>query len=178
MLDPRRNISQQQQSLQVALQRASQCTSICWLPGDEYEPISRGHADAILAFADPNTVLFNWTDDEHSVERQVCERNLQAFTSWARRENRNYDIIKLPCSVVRDPYYCGSYVNFAHVNGAVIVPRHGRRSAKLDDRARSIIQDVFGKPAISVPIEGIAAHGGGIHCCTQQQPMGGSLTRQ
>src|SRR5205807_5793528 len=96
MLDPKRNGGRNQSYLHHALLRATQCTSICWLPGDDDEPISRGHTDAILAFAKPSIVLFNWIEDENCVERQTCERNLSAFTAWARRAKRHYEIVKLP----------------------------------------------------------------------------------
>src|SRR5437868_10694499 len=68
MLDPKRNGGRNQSYLHHALLRATQCTSICWLPGDDDEPISRGHTDAILAFAKPSIVLFNWIEDENCVE--------------------------------------------------------------------------------------------------------------
>ena len=163
--------SQKRGYIQNELLRASQCTSICWLPGDRLEQITRGHADAILAFANRDTVFFHWIEDEQSRERKVCERNLQAFERWMDQENRKYEIVKLPSFSCSDGDYCTSYVNFAHVNGAVIVPAHGGRFSKFDDRANRIIAEVLGKPAISVPICNIAAYGGGIHCVTQQQPI-------
>ena len=130
MLHSKRNGTRDKNDLEIKLLRASRCKSICWLPGDEEEPISRGHADAILAFAEPNIVLFHWVDDEQCAERKVCERNLRAFHRWMEQENRKYEIVKLPCPTHRNPYYCASYVNFAHVNGAVLVPSHGGRASR------------------------------------------------
>jgi agmatine deiminase len=170
MLHSKRNGMLDQDHLHKALLRASQCSSVCWLPGDEDEPITRGHADGILAFAEPDIVLFHWIEEEQCVERKVCESNLRAFQHWAQRTKRRYEIVKLPSLARRNNHYCASYVNFAHVNGAVVVPRHGGQSSKLDDRAKRIIQDAFGKRAIPVSINIIAAYGGGIHCATQQEP--------
>ena len=51
------------------------------------------------------------------------------------------------------------------------MPMHGGHFAKLDDWARRIIAEAFGKPVISVPISAIAAYGGGVHCATQQEPI-------
>lgn len=171
ILDSKRNGAHNQSHLENALLRASHCTSICWLPGDKLERITRGHADSILAFATRNTVLFHWTEDEQSWERRICEKNLQAFERWMDQENRKYEIIKLPSPLSPDDEYCTSYINFAHVNGAVMVPAHGGGFSKLDDRARRIVEEALGKPAISIPICGIAAYGGGIHCATQQEPI-------
>jgi agmatine deiminase len=170
MLYSKRNCARDQSYLHKALVRASQCTSVCWLPGDKLEPISGGHADAILTFANRDTVLFHWIEDEQCVERQICERNLRAFEHWIDENNRRYEIVKLPSLSCSDDQYCASYVNFAHVNGAVVVPAHGGRFSRLDERARQIIEDVIGKPAVPVSIGNIAAYGGGIHCATQQEP--------
>ncbi len=173
MLDRNRNEHLKQTKLQSALLRASQCKEICWLPGDICEPITRGHADAILAFAD-NVVLFNWVEDEGCAERRVCEENLRVFMAWAKRAGRHYDVIKLPC-LPRGGNYCASYVNFIHVNGAVIAPEHAGRASALDNRAKAIFEEVFGKPAILVPISGIAAFGGGIHCATRHRSVIGKF---
>ena len=169
MLDRRRNRDWKQAYLQDALLRAAQCTSICWLPGDDGEPISRGHADAILAFAKPNIVLIDWAAEEYCLERQLCELNLFAFKSWAGRAQRDHEIVKMP-SLPRDKHYCASYINFIHVNGALIVPKHGGRASRFDSRAKAILEEIFGKPALLVPITLIADYGGGIHCVTQQEP--------
>lgn len=171
LLDPKRNKDRTQTELQTALLRATQCKDICFLEGDDDEPITRGHADGILAFAEPNIALFNWVEEEACAERLVCERNLSAFNAWARKAKREWQIVKL-LSLPRDKNYCASYVNFSHVNGATIVPKHGGRSAACDRRAKSILEEVFAKPAILVPIAAIAAFGGGVHCATSHIPMG------
>jgi agmatine deiminase len=171
MLHSRRNATHDQIHLQKALQRASQCKSICWLPGDKFEKITRGHADSILAFVNNKKVLFHWIEDEQCSERKVCEKNLQAFERWMDKERRKYEIIKLPSLSDCEDQYGASYINFAHVNGAVVVPAYKGRFSKYDDRAWRIIEEVFEKPAVSVPITSIAAYGGGIHCATQQEPI-------
>jgi agmatine deiminase len=170
MFHSKRNGSRPRNYIQNELLRASQCTSICWLPGDRLERITRGHADAILAFANRDTVFFHWVEDGESRERKVCERNLKAFEQWMDQENRKYKIVKLPSISISNGDYCTSYVNFARVDGAVVVPAFGGRFSTFDDRASRIISEVLGRPAISVPICNIAAYGGGIHCATQQQP--------
>jgi agmatine deiminase len=171
MLHSKRNGVRKLGYIQRELLRSSKCSSICWLPGDRLERITRGHADSILAFANRDTVFFHWIEDEQSGGQKVCERNLQAFERWLDQENCEYKIVKLPSFSCPDDGYCTSYVNFAHVNGAVLVPAHGGRFSKFDDRASRIVAEVLGKPAISVPICVIAAYGGAIHCVTQQQPI-------
>ena len=171
MLHARRNGGRSLYHLQKALLQPCSCASICWLPGDISEAVTRGHADAIIAFANRSTVLFHWIENEQCWERKICEENLTAFKSWMDQHNRKYAIIKLPSLPSPKRQYCTSYVNFAHVNGAIMLPVHGGRFAKLDDRATGIVSEVFGKPVVPVPIGEIAAYGGGIHCATQQEPM-------
>lgn len=92
MLHSKRNGAQKRDYIQKELHRASQCTSICWLPGDRLEQITRGHADPILSFANRNTVFFHWIEDGRSREQKICERNLQAFERWMDQEDRKYEI--------------------------------------------------------------------------------------
>lgn len=172
--DPKRNPGRTRGDLGSTLLRASQCSSICWLPGDRNEDITRGHADGILAFAGSGTVLFNWIDDQRSPEYAICKRNLRAFRHWIEQEKRRYEIIKL-VTLAGDAHgrgdgYCASYVNFAHVNEAVIVPKHGGAFSKVDERACALLREVFKKPAIPVDVTLACCYGGGIHCATQQEP--------
>ncbi len=157
---------------------ASLCSSICWLPGDRHEPITSGHADGILSFAENNIVLFHWVDDETSPEYDVCDYNLKAFQKWADRQGRRYEIIRL--SVPNHPYghnCCGSYVNFAHVNGAVIMPKFGEGFREADNCARDNFNAAFGgKLKVEMlDVQAIAVAGGGIHCATCHEPLNNTV---
>jgi agmatine deiminase len=53
----------------------------------------------------------------------------------------------------------------------VIAPEFGDR--KADDYAMSKLKEHFpGREIVMLNIDGIAAGGGGIHCATQQEPIG------
>lgn len=62
------------------------------------------------------------------------------------------------------------YVNFYICKGAVIIPEFGDEIA--DKNARDIIADCYPDRIIEqINIDWIALGGGGIHCCTQQEPL-------
>lgn len=173
MFDKFRNHKFSKNTLESALLNASCCSSICWLPGDRNETITTGHADSILSFAENNIVLFHWTNDENSPEYDVCDYNLRVFQEWAKSQNRQYEIILLPAPDRKyDDSYCASYVNYAHVNGAVIVPKFVEALGPEDEYARDKIFEAFGgkRRVEMVDMRAIAVAGGSIHCVTQHEP--------
>lgn len=174
MFDHYRKPGRNLDSVSKALQKASCCDVVCWLPGDSNEPITTGHADALLSFATGKTVLFHWIDDETNPEYSVCDYNLRVFQDWAESEGRDYDIVRLSTpNHKRGDLYCASYVNFAHVNGAVIVPKHGSEFDEADRNAEEKICKAFqNKLKVEmIDVRALAAAGGGIHCLTQQEPL-------
>jgi len=65
--------------------------------------------------------------------------------------------------------FVSAYVNWYVCNGAVLIPAFGARRA--DGAARALVEELFpGRVVEQLRIDAIAAGGGGIHCCTQQQP--------
>jgi agmatine deiminase len=145
MFDKYRNQRFSKDALENALLNASCCSSICWLPGDRNESITTGHADGILSFAENNVVLFHWVDDETSPEYDVCDYNLRVFQAWADLQGRHYKIIRLsaPNHQSKDGH-CASYVNFSHINGAVIVPKFVEGLSPADECAHDKIFEAFG----------------------------------
>lgn len=165
--NPNVNVSQAEESVK----RATKCQDICWLPGDWMEPITTGHADAILAFGDNNSALFHWVSDRSSPEFDVCDYNVRCFEDWCFNNNRSYKTIMLPDPDTRT--FSATYVNFVHVNGAVIVPVFGGRSSESDAQAAELIRGSF-DAAVDVELVNarpLAAAGGGLHCATCHQPL-------
>ena len=68
-----------------------------------------------------------------------------------------------------NPDFLDSYVNFAIVNGAVIMPEFG--DARADGAAAEQIQALFeGREVVQINVDNIQDGGGGIHCATLSQP--------
>ena len=65
---------------------------------------------------------------------------------------------------------CASYVNYMVTNGVVIAPRYGNGSK--DDAVARILQAAYDRDVVQIDPTPINYVGGGIHCVTQQQPVG------
>ena len=68
--------------------------------------------------------------------------------------------------------FCACYVNFVHVNGAVIVPKYGDGFDQSNELACEKIYSVFAeKVKVEIlDVHAIAAAGGGMHCATCHEP--------
>ena len=134
-----------------------------WLEHGLIEDRTGGHADNVAAFIGPNRVACQTADtDDPNHERlernreQLHKAGLQtialptAYRQWAGRR------IALP------------YVNFAFVNGGLIVPL---ALAPSDGEAIETLQQALpDREVIAVPATNLWRRGGGPHCITQQQP--------
>jgi agmatine deiminase len=171
MFDRFRNPSSTKAELENAIVKATGRKRICWLPGDRNEPITSGHADSLVAFGRTRNVLVNWISDEMSAEFDVTDYNRRVLQTWSDRENQDLHVIRLPAARIPGGFsHCSSYINFAHINGGIIVPEYG--DVDGDKCAKNIISEAFGsKPeVVSVDVRAIAAAGGSIHCATLQEP--------
>ena len=63
-----------------------------------------------------------------------------------------------------------SYVNYMATNGVVIAPRYG--NPEKDDAVARILQAAYDRDVVQIDPTPINYVGGGIHCVTQQQPVG------
>lgn len=172
LFDELRNADRKKADLEEAIARVTGRQRVCWLPGDRNEPITTGHVDSLIAFTGKGVALANWVSNEMSPEFDVCDYNIQSLQTWVKDEDYKLEVIRVPGSTYSDAnYHCFSYVNFAQVNGAIIVPKYGMDNE--DQYARSLIAESFNNEldveCIDATAFGLA--GGGIHCVTQQQPL-------
>jgi len=65
---------------------------------------------------------------------------------------------------------CASYVNYLVTNGVVIAPRYG--NAEKDDAVARILRAAYDRDVVQIDPTPVNYVGGGIHCVTQQQPVG------
>lgn len=77
-----------------------------------------------------------------------------------------------PIHVVR----ASSYANYLVTNGLVVAAKYG--NAAKDGAAAAALEAVFpGRAVVQIDPSAINYAGGGIHCCTQQQPAGDIVSR-
>lgn len=168
------------------LKESTHCEQIVWIPrGLKYDETG-GHVDNILAFADSKTLLISYTDDVNDEQYEVVQEIFNIVSEVRNTDGEKYNIVKLPIppihyrtedecegmvevegSFPREQGDCvlETYINFALVNGAVIVPQFG---ISLDDEALEIIANVF-KDRKVIPFNAREATlgGGGFHCLTK-----------
>ena len=149
---------------------------VIWLPGDlesAVVDITDGHIDGLVAFTRPGVVLFESNPSATGSAARMSAENRRALELATDAGGRRLEII-----AIDDAYeaqtdhalFCRSYVNFYIANGGIVMPRYG---IDEDQRAREVIAAAFPTHrVVTVDIRAIAAGGGGIHCITQQQPLG------
>ncbi|AKM30678.3 hypothetical protein AB870_12020 [Pandoraea faecigallinarum] len=151
-------------------------TQIVWLPGSTLDAITDGHVDGIASFVRPGALLATGADGDHEWAREARE-NLRALLLARDAKGRHFDIgllrapdfDALPAVLADDPDFAPEYVNFYLPNGAVVMASFG--DATADAHARAVVQQAFpARRIVQLPLCAIAKRGGGIHCCTQQQP--------
>ncbi|NMD06800.1 MAG: agmatine deiminase family protein [Phyllobacteriaceae bacterium] len=152
-------------------------TQMIWAPGIIGADITDYHIDALARFVAPGKVLIQLPDE------------IDPDDPWSRAAHETHDILRAartpdgnPLEIVRMPEpvatrsrkkdFVASYVNYYVCNGAVIGSEFG--DARADGMARELFQHLYpGREIVMLNTDAIGESGGGIHCATQQQPVGG-----
>ncbi|VVD92075.1 agmatine deiminase family protein [Pandoraea commovens] len=151
-------------------------TKVVWLPGSVLDTITDGHIDGIASFVRPGVLLATGAEGDDERAREMRE-NLKALLLARDARGRHFDIgllrapdfDALPVDLASDADFAPEYVNFYLPNGGVVMASFG--DAKADAHARAIVQQAFPeRRVVQLPLRAVARRGGGIHCCTQQQP--------
>ncbi len=174
-LDPRRNPGWTREGVEEELARTLGATTAIWLPRGltrDYGPLgTRGHVDMVASFPEPGRVLLHRQLDGSHPDAAVTASLRALLQEATDARGRRFEIVELPApEVLRDAdgWVDYTYVNHALGNGGVVACSFGEPA---DDRAAGILRDVYpGRDVVTVDARAIFAHGGGIHCITQQQP--------
>lgn len=180
VLNPNRNPGVSKSDVEETLFRLLGLSKIIWLPGIAGKDITDGHTDFYARFATPGVVVAHHDPDPKSHDHAVTSKHFEILNSACDAKGRqlqvhvlsapNFD--KLRWKGEMEDFAAG-YVNFYVCNGAVFCPNYGDVDA--DCAAKDLLANLFPhREVVQLPIDGIAAGGGGIHCCTQQQPSVGS----
>jgi agmatine deiminase len=174
VLNENRNPGWGKRDVEAELERLLGVTSVIWLPGIAGRDITDGHTDFYARFASPGVVVAGLEVDPAYYDYDVTRTHLTLLEKARDAQGRQLTVVTVPGPTTIRPRYAtddfaAGYVNYYVCNGGVIAPAFGDRRA--DARASSTLEELFpGREIVSLPIDGIAAGGGGIHCVTQQQP--------
>jgi len=174
-LDPGRNPGWTREQVERELHGFLGTTQAIWLSrgltADYGRFGTRGHVDIVAAFVRPGVVVVHSQQDpahpDHAVSQEVIGR-LRASTD---ARGRQLEVVELPAPEVQrvdGELVDYSYVNHYLCNGAVILCAFDDPADKIN---AVIFQGLFpDREIVLVDARTIFAHGGGIHCITQQQP--------
>jgi agmatine deiminase len=149
---------------------------VIWLPhGLVEDNDTDGHVDNVAAFVEPGRVLLQTVADESSANFERLQENLSLLRGATDARGRSIEVVELdvlPPAPVRGRPGCVPYTNLYLANGAAFVPVAGDDPDR-DAEVLAMLGRVFA-PREVVPVPGrmLAEGGGGVHCITQQVPVG------
>ncbi|OEJ23691.1 peptidyl-arginine deiminase [Streptomyces agglomeratus] len=176
LVNPNRNPGRSRADIEGALKDLLGVDKVIWLKGVRGEDITDCHVDALARFAEPGVVVLSRppAGAGPDVWTRVYDQARGVLESATDARGKRLEIVELPEPEPaelgeRGADFLGSYVNYYVINGAVLLPRFGDRTA--DDRAASVVRDLHpGRTVVQLDISTLAEGGGGIHCATQQRP--------
>jgi len=132
---------------------------------------TRGHVDIVATFVEPGLVAAHRQRDPRHPDFEVTNEIIDLLRSSVDASGRPLEVVEVPAPSITEvagTWTDYSYINHYVGNGFVLV---GTFNDENDDEAISILERLYpGRRVESVDGSAIFAHGGGVHCITQQQP--------
>ena len=123
-------------------------------------------------FANPNTILAAYEENESDENHPILKKNWERLERSRDQNGNPWNLVKLPMPgriIDDDIRLPASYANFYIANGVVLVPTFEDPN---DERALEIIGEHFpDRDIISIPSRELVYGLGSIHCVTQQEPL-------
>lgn len=112
-------------------------------------------------------------DLNHFMTNVVVDSTFRLDSGWDLSDFQDGDTVRITSAV--------SYLNFFVTNKTVLIPKYWRpglpmTEKKKDDDVKEIFTQLFtGRKIVQIYPVAINRGGGGIHCATQQQPVGKTM---
>ncbi|PWN89763.1 hypothetical protein FA10DRAFT_96893 [Acaromyces ingoldii] len=179
IVNPNRNKGASQADIEAEMSRLFGIRRFIWLPGTAGIDITDDHVDSLARFGPNNTIIVagrNYFLSEK--ERADYVEGRRILDQAVNFHQQPYRIVEVPDADFdafsrkfgEEDDTTLSYVNFALVNGAVLVPSFDDNEA--DGKAVAIFRSLFvDREIVQIPLQALAQEGGGIHCATQELPF-------
>lgn len=147
--------------------------NIVWLEGDNDEPITSGHADGYVLFAQDHTVLIEGIDAGRQANNKRAD-DIEILSTMKDTRRRLFRVVEVlpprqPFWKLSGSLFAPCYLNAYIANGAVITTKFG--DPERDEAARTAFNSAFpGREIRMLRADHIANGGGGIRCLTQPMP--------
>lgn len=176
LVNDNRNPGKDRPQVEAELKQALGVRKVIWLAGVKGQDITDAHVDCLVRYVAPGVVLLDlaFPGGPPDVWSRSAEQARGVLAEATDAAGRRLQVIDLPQPdpdriTGRGDAFVSSYANFYVANGAVFLPKFG--DSEADDRARAILGRHFpDREVVLVPIDAIAAGGGGIHCSTHDMP--------
>jgi agmatine deiminase len=178
LLDPGRNPGWTRARVEDELARTLGARHVVWLPRgltrDSERFGTRGHVDLLATFTGPGQVLLHDQQDVAHPDHAVSTEAMEVLTDSHDADGRALQVRTLPApATLRDDqgWVDWSYLNHYVVNGGVVA---GTFDDPHDAQALTVLADAYpGRQVVAVDARPLFDRGGGVHCVTCQQPVGG-----
>lgn len=174
LLNDNRNPGKSREEIESLLLAYTGAKKMIWLPGGLENDHTDGHVDNVACFVKPGVVVAMVAEDPEDGNHAPLQANLDILKGETDAKGRPLEVVELPQPKARMGLDGGrlalSYVNFYFANGGLILPEFGDPA---DNKAFDIFEELFPeRQIVQIPVIDILHGGGGIHCITQQQPVG------
>lgn len=175
-LDPQRNPGWSRDQVEAEIHAQLGTTHAIWLPRGltrDYDDFgTRGHVDIVATFVRPGLVAAHRQLDPTHPDYDVTEELVGLLRASTDASGRTLEVVEIPAPQVLEvegAWTDYSYINHYVGNGFVVV---GTFDDPHDEDALATLARLYPGRRIE-PTDGraIFAHGGGVHCITQQQPL-------
>ncbi|HMJ04498.1 MAG TPA: agmatine deiminase family protein [Conexibacter sp.] len=171
LLNPNRNPLLNRGEIERELRMHLGAEQVVWLGRGLVEDADTdGHVDNVCAFLAPRRALLQTVADEDDPNHAAAEENARRLRDAGIEVER---LELLPRATREDGSVVAiPYVNLYLCNGAAIVPL-GEQDHDMDAEALRLLRELLpGREVVGVPGRVLALGGGGVHCITQQVPIG------
>lgn len=174
VLNPNRNPGVSREEMERILCGYLGGRKVIWLGGGLQDDETGGHVDNIACFARPGVVLALSSTDPSDGNYATLADNIARLRDATDAQGRTLEVVEIEQPRARrlpdGRRMALSYINFYIANGGVVMPAF---EDPQDDRAFDALSRAFpDREIVQVPALDIVRGGGGIHCITQQQPVG------
>ncbi|HYD66696.1 agmatine deiminase family protein [Azospirillum sp.] len=173
LLNPNRNPHLSRAEIEAFLKDHVSVSTVIWLGEGYQDDETDGHIDEIACFVRPGVVMALTTDDPTDANFKAFQDNLDRLKRARDARGRELEVIEIRQPARRDRNGVRltlSYTNLYIANGGVVMPAF---EDFADDEAYRTVRRAFpDREVIQIPALDIVRGGGGIHCITQQQPVG------
>ncbi len=174
-LDPGRNPDLDKAAVEAEIRDKTGARNVIWLKRglyrDSQEFGTRGHADILVAFPNPGTVLVHSQTNPEHPDFEVSREIRETMENSTDANGNRWRIVEVPAPEIlrdEDDFVDYSYINHLVINGAVIACVF---DDPADRRAVEILAAEYpGREIVPIQARPIFDRGGGVHCITQHQP--------